>query len=81
MFSAHVVIHIRSEMAIQLSELSDIIEEAVTNHRLGSVTVKRDSFYGLVAIQGKCSARARNSARLARENSLQSKPECQLLYP
>lgn len=57
MFSAHVVIHIKSEKAIQLSEISDIIEKAVMEHRLGSITIRRDSFYGLVAIQGKCSSR------------------------
>lgn len=53
MFSVHVIIDIKSEKSIQLHEISQVIEEALEYHRIGSVTVKKDDFYEFVAVEGK----------------------------
>lgn len=56
MFQIHIVVDIKSDKAIQLSELNDVIIKALDNHRLSEgVTIKKDKFFELVAIEGKCS--------------------------
>lgn len=52
MFQIYVVVDIKSEKAIQLREISSIIEQALEAHRMGDVTVKKDEFYELVAVEG-----------------------------
>lgn len=56
MFQIYVVVDIKSDKAIQLREISDFVEKALENHRLGEdITIKKDEFYELVAVEGKCS--------------------------
>lgn len=53
MFTIGVTVDIKSEQPIAISELSRLIDQALENHRLGELTVKKDDSYELVAVKGK----------------------------
>lgn len=52
MFTIGVTLDIKSEVAIPVSELDEIIREALDEMKIDDVTAKKDDFYELVPIKG-----------------------------
>lgn len=51
-FKIGVTIEIRSDEAIRIQELEEIITTALDTRRIDNLTVERDHFYELIAITG-----------------------------